>query len=90
MLGLRLRAMRGDTSANPNPLLITAILLGDAARSAVTKAMDSEASVVKTKRAASLIRAGCITGLKSPEICDQKTLRIGGNSVRARHSNIRG
>jgi hypothetical protein len=52
--------------------------------------MSSEAFVVKTKRIASSISPGGISGLLTPEICDQKTVRIAGKAQRARHSNSRG
>src|SRR6478735_473483 len=74
----------------PKPLLITETFLCVLRRKAATDANASDASVVKTKRAASAISAGWIGGMATPEICDQKTLRMAGSSARARHSNMRG
>ena len=83
-------AIRGCAPGKPKPLLITQSFPRAVRRSIATDAVSSEASVVKTKRAASAISDGWISGLATPEICDQNTLRMGGNSARARHSNMRG
>ena len=90
MPGTRPRAIRGRHPGKPKPLLITETFLCVFRRKAATDADASEASVVKTKRAASAISAGWISGLAMPEICDQNMLRMAGNSARARHSNMRG
>ena len=90
MPGARPRAIRGAASGKPKPLLITETFLCVLRRKAATDADASEASVVNTKRAASAISAGWIKGLAMPEIWDQNTLRMAGNSARARHSNMRG
>src|SRR5574340_864669 len=90
LAGTRPLAIRGRAPAKPKPLLITETFLCVFLRMAATDGEASDASVVKTNRAASAIRAGWIKGPAIPEMCDQNALRMAAKSARARHSNIRG
>ena len=88
-VALGVRTGRGKP-AKPKPLLMTWIFPCAVAGSAATERLARDASVVKTKRPACSINPGWITGVESPEMCDQNTLRIAGNGHLARHSNRRG
>lgn len=90
MRGVPPCGLRAAAFANPKPLLTTATFRRAASGSKAKDGMARDASVVKTKRVASAIRPGWITGLNSPEMCDQNTLRIAGKSARARQANNRG
>lgn len=71
--------------ANPNPL---PMLERRARCSAGKPSPDTiDAGVVNTNLSAASKNPGAITGLNSPDTCDQNTERIAGNAALARHSN---